>query len=159
MSFGTTGGKRQREAQRDRKKKDKEERLRRNRAMRAQGIDPSPNSNDLGDNPAMQAMPEVKLEDILISGVAPRGPKGSSGPRKLFVGGLSWDTDNESLKAAFSKFGPLQEASIVTDRDTGRSRGFGFVTFENPLDAAAASKQMNGAELDGRTLRVNPADR
>lgn len=155
MSYGTTGGKRQREANRDRKKKEKEERLRRNRALRAQGVDVDASAGV--EEP--QALPEVKLEDILISGVAPRGPKGSNGPTKLFVGGLSWDTTDEQLREAFGRFGPLAEANVVTDRYTGKSRGFGFVTYQNPIDAAAAAKQMNGVELDGRTLRVNPADR
>lgn len=155
MSYGTTGGKRQREANRDRRKKEKEERLRRNRALRAQGIDPSPAVDLEG---GVQHLPEVKLEDIIVSGVAPRGPKGSNGPRKLFVGGLSWDTGDAELRAAFAPFGPLVESTVVTDRGTGKSRGFGFVTFENPLDAAQAAAQMNGAELDGRRLRVNPAD-
>jgi len=153
MSFGTAGGKREREAQRDRKKKEKEERLRRNRAMRGQDSMSPDLSSELG------RLPEVKLEDINITGVAPRGPKGSNGPTKLFVGGLDWNTEGEQLKEAFSRFGVLREATVVADRDTGRSRGFGFVTFENPADAAAAARQMNGAELDGRTLRVNPADR
>ena len=154
MSFGgPSGGKRQREANRDRKKKDKEERLRRNRAMRGQG---SSDNFEIGE---VERLPEVKLEDIIVSGVAPRGPKGSTGPTKLFVGGLSWDTDGAQLREAFSRFGPLVEATVVADRDTGRSRGFGFVTFEKPLDAANAARQMDGSELDGRTLRVNPADR
>ncbi len=155
MAFGQAGGKREREATRDRKKKEKEERLRRNRSVRPAG-DPS---MDLDFGSQIERLPEVKLEDIIVSGVAPRGPKGSNGPTKLFVGGLSWDTEGEQLKAAFSRFGPLREATVVADRDTGRSRGFGFVTYENPADAAAAAREMNGAELDGRTLRVNPADR
>jgi RNA recognition motif-containing protein len=156
MSFGTTGGKREREAARDRKKKEKEERLRRNRALRANGLG---SDIDMAASADRQQFAEVKLEDINISGVAPRGPKGSNGPTKLFVGGLSWDTENEQLKAAFSPFGALRESSVVVDRATGRSRGFGFVIFENPLDAAVAARTMNGAELDGRTIRVNPADR
>lgn len=155
MSFGISGGKREREAARDRKKKDKEERLARNRALRAQGIAPS---DDI-DASATLRLPEVNLEDINISGVAPRGPKGSNGPTKLFVGGLDWNTEDTQLRAAFSRFGALREATVIADRMTGRSRGFGFVTFENPADAAVAIRQMNGAELDGRTLRVNPADR
>jgi hypothetical protein len=154
MAFGVSGGKRLREAARDQKKKDKAERIQRNRAQRAQG---SGHSSEL--YVAAEKLPEVKLEDINISGVAPRGPKGSYGPTKLFVGGLSWDTGDEQLREAFLRFGPLQEATIVTDRASGRSRGFGFVTFEKPIDAAAALKQMNGADLDGRTLRVNAADR
>lgn len=156
MNHRTTMGKRQREANRDRRKKEKEERLRRNRALRAQGIDPSAEAEEQA--PGVQGLPEVRLEDIIVSGVAPRGPKGSHGPTKLFVGGLSWDTDSRQLEEAFGKFGPLIEATVVVDRDTGRSRGFGFVTFERPLDAAEAAKQMNGAEVDGRRLRVNPAD-
>jgi RNA recognition motif-containing protein len=156
MSFGQAGGKREREATRDRKKKEKEERLRRNRTMRPSGGD---SALDIDFSSQMERLPEVKLEDINVSGVAPRGPKGSNGPTKLFVGGLSWDTEGEQLKAAFGRFGALREATVVTDRDTGRSRGFGFVTYENPADAAAAAREMNGAELDGRTLRVNPADR
>jgi len=155
MTFGVPGGKREREAARDRKKQEKEERLRRNRALRARGLDP-----DIDMAASTQGnLAEVKLEDINISGVAPRGPKGSNGPTKLFVGGLSWDTESEHLKAAFSPFGALRESSVVADRNTGRSRGFGFVVFENPLDAAAAAREMNGAELDGRTIRVNAADR
>jgi len=155
MDHRITAGKRQREAARDRKKKDKEERLRRNRALRAQGVDPA---MIVEDDAGVQNLPEVRLEDIVVSGVAPRGPKGSNGPRKLFVGGLSWDTGDEQLRTAFVAFGPLSEASVVTDRGTGKSRGFGFVTFEDPLHAAQAAKQMNGAELDGRRLKVNPAD-
>lgn len=153
MTFGVSGGKRLREANRDQKKKDKAARLQRNRALRAQG------GGSSEQFVAAEKLPEVRLEDIIVSGVAPRGPKGSYGPTKLFVGGLSWDVSDEQLKEAFRPFGPLQEAAIVTDRATGRSRGFGFVTFEKPIDAAAAIKQMNGAELDGRTLRVNAADR
>ncbi len=158
MNYGQTGGKRQREATRDRKKRDKEERLRRNRAMRAQGIDPSGGDQPIAGDPTQQ-LPEVKLEDIIISGVAPRGPKGSNGSTKLFVGGLSWDTTREQLETAFARFGTIVEATVIADRATGRSRGFGFVTFDNALNAADAAKQMNGAELDGRTLKVNPADR
>src|ERR1043165_6518510 len=59
---------------------------------------------------------------------------GTSGVRermskKLFVGGLSWGTDDQSLRAAFERFGPIDEAKVITDRETGRSRGFGFITF------------------------------
>lgn len=157
MSYGPAGGKRQREAQRDRKKKEKEERLRRNRALGGAGQDVPENPADLLGEP--EKLPEISLEQISISGVAPRGPKGSGRPTKLFVGGLSWDTGNDALQAAFAKFGQIVEAAVVLDRDTGRSRGFGFVTFENALEASEAAKQMNGAELDGRTLKVNLADR
>ena len=147
--------KRQREAERDRKKKEKEARLRHNREMRARGLDPD--VLDQADSP--QSLPEVSLEQIITSGVAPRPPRSERGPTKLFVGGLSWDTTNEGLTEAFAKFGPLVEATIITDRMTGSPRGFGFVTFETASAAAEAIKQMDGAELHGRMLKVNPADR
>jgi RNA recognition motif-containing protein len=76
---------------------------------------------------------------------------------KLFVGGLSWDTDDDSLRRAFEPHGEIQEAKVVTDRETGRSRGFGFVTYANGADAEKAINAMNGAVLDGRTLRVDAA--
>jgi cold-inducible RNA-binding protein len=76
---------------------------------------------------------------------------------KLFVGGLAWATTDDGLRSAFERFGPLTEAKVISDRETGRSRGFGFVTFEAPGDAAAALDEMDGTDLDGRALRVNEA--
>jgi len=151
MNRGYSGGKRQREAERDRRKKEKEERLRHNRELRAQGIEPE----EPMETP--EAPPEVKLEDVVIS-VAPRPRRSVSGPTKLFVGGLSWDTTTDDLREAFSKFGTIVDVAVVPDRATGRSRGFGFVTFESPEQADEAVKQMHGAELDGRTLKVNRAE-
>ena len=77
--------------------------------------------------------------------------------KKLFVGGLSWDTSEDSLRAAFERFGEIAEATVVLDRDTGRSRGFGFVNFENDDAAQKAMEEMDGTELDGRNIRVNEA--
>jgi cold-inducible RNA-binding protein len=77
--------------------------------------------------------------------------------KKLFVGSLSWDTDDHGLRAAFEQFGPVEDAKVINDRDTGRSRGFGFVTFSDAADADKAMEEMNGAVLDGRTLNVNEA--
>lgn len=77
--------------------------------------------------------------------------------KKLFVGGLSWGTADAALREAFEKFGPVSEAKVILDRDTGRSRGFGFVTFEDNAVADKAIAEMEGKELDGRTLRVNEA--
>ncbi len=154
MTRGYAGGKRQREAERDRKKKEKLERLRHNRAMRASGMDSSHDpSGELADG----KLPEVRLEDVVIS-VAPRPKRGTVGPVKLFVGGLSWETTTEDLTNAFRKFGPIVDATVILDRATGRSRGFGFVSFEKPPDANEAVKAMNGAELDGRILKVNLAE-
>ncbi len=78
--------------------------------------------------------------------------------KKLFVGGLSWDTDDSGLRSAFEEHGPVVEAKVITDRETGRSRGFGFVTYQHGEDAQSALEAMNGTELDGRTLRVDSAN-
>lgn len=76
---------------------------------------------------------------------------------KLFVGGLSWDTSDESLRDAFGQFGEVVEAKVITDRETGRSRGFGFVTLANADQAQSAIQEMDGTKLDGRAIRVNEA--
>ncbi len=76
---------------------------------------------------------------------------------KLFVGGLSFTTDNDSLRQGFEQFGELEEAIVITDRDTGRSRGFGFVTFRDRDAATTAMTALDGQPLDGRTVRVNEA--
>lgn len=76
---------------------------------------------------------------------------------KLFVGGVSWDTSDEGLKDAFTPYGEVVEAKIITDRETGRSRGFGFVTFADEQSAAKAMQEMDQSVLDGRTIRVNEA--
>jgi len=77
---------------------------------------------------------------------------------KLFVGGLSWETTSDDLRRAFEAFCTVLEAKIVSDRDTGRSRGFGFVTLANPSQLAETIEQMDGFMLDGRNLRVNEAN-
>ena len=76
---------------------------------------------------------------------------------KLFVGGLSWNTTDDGLRTAFESFGAISDAKVITDRDSGRSRGFGFITFDNAEDAETAIEKMNGTELDGRSLNVNIA--
>ena len=78
--------------------------------------------------------------------------------KKLFVGGLAWATDDEGLRKAFEEFGAIEEANVVRERDTGRSRGFGFVTFETSDNAQAAQEAMHGQELEGRQLRVDFAN-
>lgn len=76
---------------------------------------------------------------------------------KLFVGGLAWATTDDSLRSAFEQFGEVAEAKVITDRDTGRSRGFGFVTFADGDAAGNAIQEMDGKQLDGRSIRVNEA--
>ncbi len=77
--------------------------------------------------------------------------------KRLFVGGLSWNTDDEGLRQAFEAFGEVTDAKVITDRDTGRSRGFGFVTLADGAAADEATAKMDGNNLDGRTIRVNEA--
>ena len=77
--------------------------------------------------------------------------------KKLFVGGLPWATDDQGLAAEFAHFGKVREAKVVTDRETGRSRGFGFVSFDDDTAADEAIRQMNGATIGGRTVNVNEA--
>jgi len=77
--------------------------------------------------------------------------------KKIFVGSLSFNTTENELSNAFSRFGQTSEVKVITDRLTGRSRGFGFVTFDDDAAAEKAIAEMNGTELDGRTIAVNEA--
>lgn len=76
---------------------------------------------------------------------------------KLFIGGLSWDTTDEGLRNAFSQYGEVVEAKVITDRETGRSRGFGFVTLADASVVQTAIRETDGSVLDGRPIRVNEA--
>jgi RNA recognition motif-containing protein len=77
--------------------------------------------------------------------------------RKLYVGNLTYGVTDESLQEMFAPFGTVQSAQIIMDRDTGRSKGFGFVEMGSDQEAQAAIAAMNGKEVDGRTLTVNEA--
>jgi cold-inducible RNA-binding protein len=77
--------------------------------------------------------------------------------KKLYVGGLSYDTTQDGLKDAFSAAGTVTSAVVITDRASGRSKGFGFVEMSTDEEAAAAINMFNGKELDGRSLTVNEA--
>jgi RNA recognition motif-containing protein len=76
---------------------------------------------------------------------------------KLYVGNLSFNTSNEDLQELFGQAGTVESVNIVEDRDTGRSRGFGFVEMSSKEEGAAAIEQLNGKEIDGRSLTVNEA--
>ena len=75
---------------------------------------------------------------------------------KLYVGNLAWGTTTESLEALFSNYGSVQDAIVLTDRETGRSRGFGFVTMGDD-DAKKAMTELDGEQFEGRPLRINEA--
>jgi len=77
---------------------------------------------------------------------------------RLYIGNLSWDTTEDGLTAALQEGGrAVKEVSVITDRETGRPRGFAFAEMENDEDARAAIEALDGMELDGRNLRVNEA--
>ena len=78
-------------------------------------------------------------------------------PTKLYVGNLSFRTTSEDLREAFSQAGTVESASVIEDRETGRSRGFGFIEMATPEEAAAAIEMFNGKDLGGRNLTVNEA--
>jgi cold-inducible RNA-binding protein len=77
--------------------------------------------------------------------------------RKLYVGGLSFDTTDESLRTFFEQVGSVESASVVTDRFSGRSKGFGFVEMATAAEARTAIQELNGKALDGRTVTVDEA--
>ena len=74
---------------------------------------------------------------------------------KLFVGGLAWATNDASLREACERFGQLEEVRVIMDRDTGRSKGFGFVTFTSDEAAAKCKAEMDGQILDGRAVKID----
>ena len=77
--------------------------------------------------------------------------------KKLYVGGLSYDTAEETLKQTFAAAGTVESAKVIMDRDSGRSKGFGFVEMSTNEEAAKAIEMFNGKDLDGRSLTVNEA--
>ncbi|MCA9381265.1 RNA-binding protein [Candidatus Dojkabacteria bacterium] len=78
--------------------------------------------------------------------------------KKVYVGNLNWAMKTEDLKEVFSEVGTVEDAIVITDRQTGRSKGFGFVTFSTEEEAQAAIQEFDGKEVDGRELRVSIAE-
>ncbi|KAL4691094.1 hypothetical protein H8959_014055 [Pygathrix nigripes] len=78
-------------------------------------------------------------------------------PGKLFIGGLNTETNGKALEAVFGKYGRIVEVLLMKDRETNKSRGFAFVTFESPADAKDAARDMNGKSLDGKAIKVEQA--
>jgi RNA recognition motif-containing protein len=77
--------------------------------------------------------------------------------KNIFVGNLSYNTTEDTVRALFEPFGAVDKVSIITDRDTGRAKGFGFVEMSSNTDADRAIAALNGKELDGRALNINEA--
>ncbi|KAK1857819.1 hypothetical protein I4F81_000433 [Pyropia yezoensis] len=103
--------------------------------------------------------PSFTLSSLLFS--PPPPPIMSDPGCRLFVGNLSWNTTDESMRMAFEDGagvpGSVLDSKVILDRETGRSRGFGFVTFSSPDLASAAIAKMNGMDVDGRQVRVDMA--
>jgi RNA recognition motif-containing protein len=151
MSGYYSAGKRQRDADKARKKRDKAQRraLKRERGPRAEEFTTA--EALIADLPT----PEQAMRNMEARSNASRSA--ATIPCRLFVGGLSWDTSEDVLRSTFDEHGPVADAVILKDRNTGRSRGFGFVTMANRKDATKAIAALDGAELDGRSLVVNVA--
>ena len=142
-------GKRQRDNEKARRKRRKAERRQQKREDGPSEIPIASADEVTGDLDAAER--DVKAKRAAAEAGA------RSIPSRLFVGGLSWGTTADELRAAFEKIGAVSDVAVVTDRDTGKSRGFGFVTMADRRDANRAIDEMNGAELDGRALVVNVA--
>ena len=151
----STPSKRARENKKSRRKRDKAER-RWEKRHEGKGEIPVMSSEE-----AMGIEP-MTVEEILETmggggGVGGGNAPASTIPTKLFVGGLSYDTDGKGLKAAFEAHATVLEAVVISDYDTGRSRGFGFVTLASHKDAPRVISAMDGFDLDGRRIAVNVA--
>lgn len=97
-----------------------------------------------------------------VTGIGTQSTRRSNGTQymnnRLYVGNLSFYTTEDTLQQTFGNFGTVTEAKLVIDRETGRSRGFAFVSMATEAEANAAIEQLNGTDLDGRALRVNIAE-
>jgi hypothetical protein len=150
-----SAGKRQKEAERERKRRDKEERARQRRADSPGGIDIA-SVEDIQTAAVNSTVEGIQANGHIITGEELEG--GNSGPPcRLFVGGLSWDTNAGELRKVFADIGEVVDAVIVTDRATGDSRGFGFVTMADRKVATKAMRELGGFEIDGRSIRIDIA--
>lgn len=149
-----SAGKRQRERERERKKKEKALRRQENRATA--GDVPTATVEELQGGGGLMSIEEV-MRTMTGEG-APEEKEARTIPSRLFVGGLDWRVTQDQLRAKFEEFGKVTDAIVVLDRDTGDSRGFGFVTMADRKDAAEVIRKLNGTQLEGRTLVVRQAE-
>jgi RNA recognition motif-containing protein len=101
------------------------------------------------------ASPAAPLAHMLFT---PERGRGEAMPQKLFIGGLSFSTSTEQLREFLARIEGVESATVVTDRTTGQSRGFGFVEMATAEAAQTALRELNGQELDGRRLRIELAN-
>jgi len=147
VSRHSSFGKRQRENDKAKKKRDKAERR---QALRAQG------TSEVEYTTADAITGDLPTADEALAAMENRAsaPRATI-PARLFVGGLSRDTTTADLERIFGEHGTLADAVVMTDRGSGDSRGFGFVTYADRKDAASAIEKLDGLEVDGRNIRVN----
>ncbi len=142
--------KRARETRKEQKRREKEQRRLERKAEPKGGFEVVSAEEIVGP---VRSIEEVMAE---IEG-GPRARSAAALPTKLFVGSLSDATTSTTLRKAFEPYGEVFEAAVITDRDSGRSRGFGFVTMADRKDAPRAIEALHNSELDGRRIVVNVA--
>jgi nucleolin len=107
---------------------------------------------------------EIRVDYVAARGARPERPPRTGGMKynnnghRIYIGNLPWKMDEYDLRDTFEEFGEVSDARVITDRETGRSRGFGFVTMADEADMRNAIQGLDGAECDGRALRVNEAE-
>jgi cold-inducible RNA-binding protein len=109
-------------------------------------------------HPTFEASGRSSVGDEVFLDAWRAATRESNMTNRLYVGNLAFDTTEDALRNAFAEYGEVVESKIVSDRESGRSRGFGFVEMATPEAAQQAISRMNGAQVDGRSLRVNEAE-
>ncbi|CAG8786822.1 3048_t:CDS:2, partial [Cetraspora pellucida] len=117
----------------------------------------NPQINDIRGTTPVDTPPQAMLDTTNSKDSGNRPGTTISGTR-VFVGDLSWKLSDKELRAEFKHFGTVNEALVIRDKNTGRSKGYGFVSFEEPHSALDAIKAMNGQPIDGRPIRVEAAE-
>ncbi|MEM6289863.1 MAG: hypothetical protein AAGA54_01315 [Myxococcota bacterium] len=147
-----SAGKRQREKERAKKKKEKMERARERSRSGGGGVPVATVDEIQG---GMMTIDQV-MKNLSDPAEAEAHARATI-PSRLFIGGLDWRVNDDELRKKLEEYGPVTDVHIVKDRDTGDSRGFGFVTMANRKDADKAIKQLDGQEFSGRNLVVRQA--
>lgn len=148
-----SAGKRQREKERAKKKKEKMERARERSRGGASAVPVATVDEIQG---GMMTIDQV-MKNIEGGGDDDAQETRATIPSRLFIGGLDWRVNDAELQKKLEEYGPVTDVHIVKDRDTGDSRGFGFVTMANRKDADRAIKQLDGQDFSGRNLVVRQA--
>ena len=107
-------------------------------------------------------MPALAIRERSTDGIGAPGQglgniRGTDAVKKLYVGNLPFSATQDSLQELFERFGSVASSAVITDRETGRSRGFGFIEMDDASSADEAIRALDGSDLDGRSLRVNEA--